>query len=85
MLCSLPNSNQVLALKDLPWGAWVAQLIEVPISAQIMISWLVSLSPESGSMLTAHSLEFASDSVSPSLSTHPPNSCSVSLSKINKH
>ena len=44
-----------------------------------------SLSPTSGSMLTAWSLEPASDSVSPSLSLPLPHSHSVSLSKINKH
>ena len=37
-------------------------------SAQVMISWFVSSSPTSGSVLTAGSLEPASDSVSPSLS-----------------
>ena len=45
----------------------------------------VSSSPASGSVLTARSLELASDSVSPSLSLFLPHSHSVSLSKINKH
>ena len=73
------------------WGAWVAQSVERPTSAQVMISQSVSLSPASGSELTAQSLEPASDSVSPSLSAFPPLtpslflSLSLSLSKINKH
>ena len=54
------------------WGAWVAQSVERPTSAQVMISQSVSLSPASGSGLTAQSLEPVSDSVSPSLSAPPP-------------
>ena len=53
-------------------------------SAQVMISQLVSSSPVSGCVLTARSLEPASDSVSHSLSLPLPRSHSVSLSK-NKH
>ena len=49
------------------WGAWVAQSVEHPTSAQVVISRSVSLSPASGSVLTAQSLESVSDSVSPSL------------------
>ena len=41
-------------------------------SAQVMISRSLSSSPPSGSVLTAQSLEPASDSVSPSLSAPPP-------------
>ena len=40
-------------------------------SAQVVISQFVSSSPVSGSVLTAWSLEPASDSVSPSLSAPP--------------
>ena len=40
-------------------------------SAQVMISKSVSLGPASGSVLTAQSLEPASDSVCPSLSAPP--------------
>ena len=40
-------------------------------SAQVMISQFVGLSPALGLMLTAQSLEPASDSVSPSLSAPP--------------
>ena len=55
--------------------------------AQVMISSFVSLSPASGSVLTAHSLDPASDSVSPSFSDPPPLALClfVSLSKINEH
>ena len=49
----------------------MAQSVEHPTSAQVMISWFVSLGPTSGSVLTAQSLEPASDSVSPSLSAPP--------------
>ena len=50
------------------WGAWVAQSVKHPTSAQVMISQSMSSSPASGSVLTAQSLEPASVSVSPSLS-----------------
>ena len=71
-------------------GAWVAQLVKRPTSAQVMISWFVSSSPASGSVLTAQSLKPDLDSVSPSLSVPPPThalslSLSLSLSKINKN
>ena len=49
-------------------GAWVAESVERPTLAQVMISQLVSLSPTSGTVLTTQSLEPALDSVSPSLS-----------------
>ena len=49
------------------WGAWVAQSVKRPTSAQVTISRSVSSSPASGSVLTAQSLEPVSDSVSPSL------------------
>ena len=38
-------------------SAWVAQSVECPTSAQVMISRFVCLSPASGSVLTARSLE----------------------------
>ena len=44
------------------------QSVEHPTSAQAQISPFMSLSPRLGSVLTAQSLEPASDSVSPSLS-----------------
>ena len=62
-------------------GAWVAQSVKHPTSAQVMISRSVSLSPASGSVLTAQSLEPVSDSVSPSLSDPPPFMLCLSLSQ----
>ena len=64
-------------------GAWVAQLVKHLTLAQVMISQLVSSSPALGSVLTARSLEPASDSVSSSLSAPPPLMLSLSLK--NKH
>ena len=59
---------------QMSWGAWVAQSVKRLTSAQVVISWSMSLSPKSmssspksGSVLTAQSLEPVSDSVSPSL------------------
>ena len=62
-------------------GAWVAQSVERPTSAQVMISPSVSSSPASGSVLTAQSLEPASDCVSPSLSAPPLLTLCLSLSQ----
>ena len=61
------------------WGAWVAQSVERLTSAQVMISRLMSSSPASGSVLTAQSLEAASESVSPSLSA--PNTLAFCLDR----
>ena len=63
------------------WGAGVAQSVGRPTSARVMISPSVSASPASGSVLTAQSLESASDSVSPSLSGPPPFMLCLSLSQ----
>ena len=49
-------------------GAWVGQSVKCPTLAQVMISRFVGSSPLSGSVLTAQSLELASDSASPPLS-----------------
>ena len=56
-----------------------AQRVKPLTSAQVTILWFVGLSPTSGSVLTAGSLEPASDSVSPSLSLPRPCSQSVCL------
>ena len=61
-------------------GAWVAQSVERPISAQVTISQFVRSSPTSGSVLAAQSLEPASDSVSPVSAPAPLSLC---LSKVN--
>ena len=80
------NANLYKDTKSIRYqGAWVAQSVECPTSAQVMISWFVSLSPASGSVLTAQSLERASDSVSPSLSAPSPIMLCLSLSKLTKH
>ena len=64
-------------------GAWVARSVEHPTSTQVMISGFMSLSPALGSVLTAQSLEPASDSVSPSLSLclSPTHALSLSVSQ----
>ena len=53
-------------------GAWVAWSVKHPTSAQVMFSRSVSSSPASGSVLTAQSLEPASDSGSLALSLSAP-------------
>ena len=66
-------------------GTWVAQLVKRLTSAQVRISRFVGSSPTSGFVLTAQSLEPASDSMSPSFSAPPPaHALSLSLSKMNK-
>ena len=64
-------------LQNTARGAWVAQSVKHLTSAQVMISRIVSLSPASGSVLTAHSLDPASDSVSPSLYPFPAHALSL--------
>ena len=55
------------------WGTWVAQSVRCPTSAQVVTLHFVGLSPVSGSVLTAQSLESALDYVSPSLSLLLPH------------
>ena len=72
---------KVLLVKNYAtWGTLGVQLIKRPTSAQIMISQFMGSSPTSGSVLTAQSLEPASDSVSPSLSAPPLLSLCLSAS-----
>ena len=61
----------------------MAQSVKRLTSDQLMISLSVSLTPISGSVLTAQSLEPASDSTSPSLSA-PSLTCALSLSDSQK-
>ena len=63
----------------------MAQPVERQTSAKVLISRVTSSSLESGSVLTAQSLEPASGFVSPSLSAPAPLTLCVclSLSKIN--
>ena len=63
----------------------MAQLVEHLTSPQVMISQFVGLSPAWGSVLTARSLEPASDSVCPSLSAPPPLVLLLSLSLSQKY
>ena len=63
----------------------MAQAVNHPTSAQVMISQFVSLSPASGSVLIAQSLEPALDSVSPPLSAPPMLKLCLCLSGINEH
>ena len=65
-------------------GAWVAQSVKRPTSAQVMISWFVGSGPASGSVPTARSLEPALDSVSPSVFPSLGHTLCVSLSLKNK-
>ena len=62
----------------------MAQSVERPTLAQVMISLFLSSSPTSGYVLTAQSLEPTSDSVSPSLSAPPLLMLCLSLSLKNK-
>ena len=59
-------------------GAWGAQSVKHLTLAQVMVLWFVGLSPTSGSVLTAQSLEPALDSVTPSLSAPPLLTLSLS-------
>ena len=61
-------------------GIWVAQSVKRPTSAHAMISRFMGSSPASGSVLTAQSLEPASDYVSPSLSAPPLLTLCLSVS-----
>ena len=65
-------------------GRLVAQSVERLTSARVTISWFMSSSPMSGSVLTAQGLYPASDSVCVSLSAPPLLTPCLSLSKINK-
>ena len=60
---------------------WLSQLGDRP--TQVVISQFVSLSPASGSVLTAHILEPTSDSVSPP-SLYPSPAHALCLSLNNK-
>ena len=66
-------------------GACVAQTVKHLTSVRVMISRSVMSSPTLGSVLTAQSLEPASDSVSPSLYAPPPLMLCLSLPLKSKH
>ena len=63
----------------------MALSVKRPTSAQVLTSQFVGLSPVLGSVLTAQSLEPASDSVTPPLSAPPMLILCPALSIINKH
>ena len=75
--------------RKIPGGARGSQSVGRPTSAHVMMSWSaqgvisqsVSSSPASGSVLTARSLEPASESVSPSLSAPPLLTLYLSVSQ----
>ena len=80
MFClSLPIKNKHFR------GTWVAQSVKQPTSAQVIIPWFVTLSPSPDSVLTARSLESASDSVPSSLPLPLLHLHSVSLSLSLSH
>ena len=60
---------------------WLSHVVKRLTLAQGTVSWFMSSSPALGSVLTAQSLEPASDSVSPSLSPPPlpAHACAISL------
>ena len=62
-------------------GTWVAQSVKCLTLAQVTISQFMGLNPASGSVLTAQSLEPASDSVSPPLFAPPLLMLCLSLSQ----
>ena len=63
-------------------GSWLAQSVERLTLAQVMISQFVGSSPTSGSVLTAQSLEPASDTVSPSLCPSSAHALSLKNKEI---
>ena len=80
MLCPLDRLNDNAEYKCVFLGR-LSVSVECPTLAHFMISQFMGLSPTSGSVLTAQSLEPASDSVPP-LSVPPP--FTLCLSKMNK-
>ena len=63
------------------WGAWVAQSVERPTSAQVTVSQFVDLSPASGSVLTACSEPGACFGFCVSFSLCPSSAHALSLNK----
>ena len=77
------ESCRMCAHQEVPQrGAWVAQSVGRPTSAQVTISRSASSSPASGSVLTAWSLFQIVSSLS--LCPSPVHALSLSVSKINK-
>ena len=76
--------ESIISSKIKSWGAWVAQSVERPTLAQVVISQSLSSSPALGSVRTAQSLEPALGSVSPTLSVPPLLALCLSLSLNDK-
>ena len=72
-ICQNSSPNFTTFKCSLDWGTWVAQSVELPTLAQVIIS-----------VLTAQSLDPALDSVSPSLSPSPAHTLSLCLPLKNK-
>ena len=78
----MPLEDQASQRAEPHWGSvWAAQSVEPLTSAQVTILRFVGSSPAPGSVLTARSLEPASEPVSPSLSAPPPLTFCLSLSQ----
>ena len=84
MLTSSLSLTLSLSKINQHWGAWVAQSVKRLTLAQVMISRFVGLSPALGFVVTARSLEPASDSVFLFLCPSPAHTLSLCVSKINK-
>ena len=82
--CKENTFSYILNQEGCTGATWVAQSVKRPTSAQVMNAQSVGSSPTSSSVLTAQTLEPASDSVPPSFSVPSSLSLSLSLSKINK-
>ena len=83
---SLPERDQLTPVEpgqlinnSVPGGTWVAQLVELLTLAQVVISWFLSWSPTSGSLLSAQSLIRVLRS--PLSLTLPAPECTHSLSQ----
>ena len=73
--------SSIFSIKNYSWGAWVAQLVKCPTSAQVMILQFVELEPHT--RLCADSSEPGAGftfCVSPSLCLSPTHVCVCSLS-----
>ena len=84
--CEFLKCHRIVYFKIVKTGsAWVAQSVRHLTSAQVMISQFMGWRPVLGSVLTAQSLEPASDSVSPSFSAPPVLTLCVSFSLFLKN
>ena len=54
-ICCVIQAHLTVSLAE-SWGAWVAQLVKHPTSAQVMILRFLGTGPASGSVLAAKSL-----------------------------